>query len=133
MVGVFVIALVIGVVAQTLQNLGVIEQQIRKHLENLNSYMKYHNTPDFLYEGVRAYFKYLVESKNAVGHQIIAELPDSMVLRLIVAQNRNMVQQVTKPPKSFRLNRNYFRVGKDDSPTSLCRFLCSSCAHLNAS
>jgi hypothetical protein len=89
-----VIALVIGVVSQTIQNLGVILQQIRKQLEDLNNYMKYHNIPSFLYEGIRAYYQYLVESRNAVGHNVIAELPDSIVLRLIVAQNRKMVQKV---------------------------------------
>jgi voltage-gated potassium channel len=94
MVGVVMYALVIGAVGRSLAELDSTNTAFRKKLKELNSYMRYQNVPDYLQKTVLDYYDYLFESRNAVDHSVLEELPDSIQVRLSVAQNRGLIQKV---------------------------------------
>jgi hypothetical protein len=94
MVGVVMYALVIGAVGRSLAEMDSTNTSFRKKLKELNSYMRYQNVPDYLQKTVLDYYDYLFESRNAVDHSVLEELPDSIQVRLSVAQNRGLIQKV---------------------------------------
>jgi hypothetical protein len=94
MVGVIMYALVIGAVGRSIAELDSTNTAFRKKLKELNLYMRYQNVPDYLQKTVLDYYDYLYESRNAVDHSVLEELPDSIQVRLSVAQNRGLIQTV---------------------------------------
>eukprot|EP00667_Euglena_gracilis_P004610 EG_transcript_4629 len=95
LLGIFVVATVIGVVGDLIQNLDSSSMFFRQKIDQMNDYMRYKQIPADLQEEVRNYYTYLWRTgKGLEQNKVLEDLPPSLQGRLNVALNADYIKKV---------------------------------------
>jgi len=94
LIGVFLLAALIGNTLQLISNLNETEETLRKAMDTVNIFMSKRKVPSSIRKRIRLYYEYMLSKDGMDDEQILGGLPDHLRYDLCLYLNRDLIRKV---------------------------------------